>query len=512
MKIRLETAKNASVTCTVDGRFLHSKYNPENEAKNFVDSIECSFSPSCIIILGACLPYCNTYLLERFPDVPLYAVSYASDFLSKKLSTSFSNQEYTKQFICDCDTSSDFLSEEIYSALGEITLHAALVITWKVSDEVFQMESSVAWDSIRYVLQKSRDVLATRSYFSLRWLKNCIHFCTHATHFVTIQRQSLPILLVASGPSLDSALPIIKKNMDRFFILSLSSSLKALVDYGIIPDMCMSTDGGYYAKSHIKLLECLSLKGIYIPLAVTPESNVSTRILKNNPIVALTYNDGLESSLLERLKIPAMLCERNGSVSGTASSFALSITDKNVYAVGLDLCNGKGYTHSKSNAHEVINSLSDYRLSPLSSRVCKNVFASTGVSALSLYRQWFETRDSTFAKRFYRARSCDYVYEKKLGVIKDICLEDVVSNYENENKIEKVPCVPVFSGCDIKKRKENLLEIIIKEKNNMSTEWIEDCAFSEYLLLKKYPASDEHKKKLRVKLEEVFNMLEERCR
>ena len=57
-------------------------------------------------------------------------------------------------------------------------------------------------------------------------------------HLLTTQscRSSQPVVLVASGPSLDQALPWLKEHQDKLQIISSGSSLGSLLSYGIRPD------------------------------------------------------------------------------------------------------------------------------------------------------------------------------------------------------------------------------------------------------------------------------------
>ncbi len=511
MNINLEDAKNASLTCSVNGRFLHSKYNPENEAKNFIDSIECNYTPSCVIITGPCLPYCIPFLRERFPNTPLYAIQYDTFFsnLTGVVDERIKETEkWTGTFLCLKDTNIESLSEILYSALGEEAVFATLLVSWKAADTVFSDESKKAWEALRILIQKSRDVLATRSFFSTRWLKNTVQFCVHARNIATFKLQSAPVFLIASGPSLKHCLDFIHKFQKRAIIIALSSSLCTLVQNDIIPDVCISTDGGYYAKKHLEILLSLAKKGYSIPLAVSPESNVGGKILETIPIIPLTYNDGIETKLLHKCKIPAECAERNGSVSGTASQLALSLTTNNIYAFGLDLSIGKGYSHTNPNAHELINLLGDVRLRPLAHRTASSelsLLAQT-LSPLAIYRQWFETRNSVFANRFYRVFADGYAYKNTLGKIKDLAVSEMKNDF-GKDIIKDV--FAYKSKIDEKKARITILrKYITKQRESPSKEWIETCALLECLATKKHPKSKEHAEKFLQKLTKAYKSVE----
>ena len=80
----------------------------------------------------------------------------------------------------------------------------------------------------------------------------------------------MPVLVCASGPSLNCCIKIIKQFEDKLFIICLSSALSVLIKNNIIPDLVFSTDGGYWAGEHLKHLK----KNKDIPLAVSCEAFV----------------------------------------------------------------------------------------------------------------------------------------------------------------------------------------------------------------------------------------------
>ncbi len=513
MKIRLDTAKNASVTCVVDGRFLHSKYNPENEAKAFVDSIACNFEPSCIFLLGASLPFCASHLQKRFPNKPIFAIQYNNFFILNhyEYGQHFNtDSSWTKTFLCDESTTDSTLCEEIFNTLGEITLAAPLVLEWKAAHVSFPSESSKAWQSMRLLISKTSSILSTRSYFSDRWLKNIIKFCIYTKKIKYIDKISYPILLIASGASLKYQLANIKKAQNNFFILALSSSLSVLFENGIIPDLCISTDGGYYAQKHLDVIRRNNNGNKSIPIAVSPESNIPVELLETIPVLPLTYNDGIENVLLNACSIQGVAAQRNGTVSGTAAELALAITDSFVYAVGLDLSTSKGYSHAQPNEHEKIHEVSDFRLSPLSSRLSRgrHAYTSNTISPMEIYKQWFSTRGEVFSKRFFRILPDGFQYENSLGIIKDIPWTDVLSVHTSKKEHSFYKDSEI---CDTTERIEKVKSIIKKEKKETSAVWLEHCAISELIMARKYPFAQEYQCKLAEKIEKCFASIEGFC-
>lgn len=534
MTICLENSKNGGKTCTVNNQYLHSKYNPQQEAHKFVSSIDCPFNPSCVLVLGPCLSYCAPELARRFPSVPLYAIQYDAVFCGKQNSKNTvipsGNDCWSYTFLCTAHTRAEELSEQLFSVIGETAVFAVLLAVWQPSEHAFKTENTTAWQAVKLLLQKSRDVLATRSFFSKRWLKNSIRFCLHARNIYRIQRGSKNVLIAASGPSLAASLPFIKKLRKHFFVIALSSALKPLIHAHIYPDLCMSTDGGFYAQAHLKVLYELQRQDIHIPLAAAAESRIGSFLLNTLPVIPLAYGDGIETMLLNYCNIPYMHALRNGSVSGTAADFALRITSGAVYFCGLDLKNGAGYAHTLPNELESTASLYDTRLKPLASRTYE-----PESGALDIYRRWFSERDGEFNSRVFRLSSLPY--EHKLGSITDILWHNI--NAELAGKKSK-------SGTDGKKSKtcactaqknadgQHIVLVLTKDKTDAQKQctsflqeqhqkvlelkdeksqklWYENCVCAEYLSTLKYPASSEFKQKLTNTVSDIFGELKRLC-
>ena len=66
MNIEFRASKSGLTTCSVNGFSVHSNYNPENEAKKFVDNIQADFFPKNIVITGPCLHYLSIFLKNKF--------------------------------------------------------------------------------------------------------------------------------------------------------------------------------------------------------------------------------------------------------------------------------------------------------------------------------------------------------------------------------------------------------------------------------------------------------------
>ena len=242
-KIEYLTAKNNSLSCKIDNILLHSAYNPENEAKNVVETIHLSFKPDYFFIIEPGINYLYKLIKQKFPDCKICILRFTKDFDDY-------NYNADKNFYI-LDTSANSFETDLINFFHDEGILKTHFIQWQPSSKIFKQETNFAWEAIKKVIQYSQTILNTNGFFAKRWLKNSISFLKFSKNFSTIKKGHCDILVTASGISLNSSLNDIKKIRKELFLIAVSSSLKPLIYAGILPDMVISTDGGFWAKKHL---------------------------------------------------------------------------------------------------------------------------------------------------------------------------------------------------------------------------------------------------------------------
>ncbi|MCR5290688.1 MAG: DUF115 domain-containing protein [Treponema sp.] len=403
----LSSAKNGSTTVSYNNVKLHSFYNPEREADSFIQSQHCSFDPAAIVITEPCLSYTANAIKKRFPNAKCIAIRYCHDF--DAYNSVWDTIFYT----------GPLLATQLYSKLGEEILSATLFISWQPSATVFSAEHNQTWQAIKQAVLKNKTVLSTKAYFAQRWLKNVCHFCTNIDKTALITPGNKPVAVIASGRSLKGSIPYLHKYRADLCIMAVSSAIEVLITNDIIPDLCISTDGGYYAKRH---LETLIRTATDIPIALSAESAIPAALYKKQTIIPLSYGDFPEKDFLACIDLPTVHAYRNGTVSGTAIQLALDITSAPVYVCGLDMATAKGYQHTQPNALERNSNRFDTKLQSMMKRLTTSQMAT---ESMDIYRDWFTHHNDLFQNRVYRI-SDHYPYTNQLGNIQDISWQDFI--------------------------------------------------------------------------------------
>lgn len=471
--IIFENAKNGSLTCSADGKFLHSKYNPEKEAENYVNSMEIKDNASYILITEPCISYIAPEIKKKFKNSKLAAIRYTHAF------DSF-NSYFDSIIYVSGKNDAKNISSEIISRIGEKNILTSSFLRWIPASNAFKETDEAVWNSIKDAVNFSRASLFTNSYFSKRWFLNSIKNIVLTENFYHLNRTNLPVLIAASGRSLEDCLPKIKEERKKIYLMCVSSAASVLLKYKIIPDLVISTDGGFWAKKHLEALK----NHTEIPLALAAEGACPSFLLKKNPVALLEYSDGFTKKMLDFSGIKLNDAQRNGTVSGTAVELALTLTEKNIYICGLDLHCSKGFQHTRPNRLELYNARNDTKISTCEIRSVKSEL---NTSALKIYEDWFSDKKRNFQGRVFRL-SENFKFNNSLNSIKDVDFDFFCKIEKKAEKLKPEPAV----------KKINVEKMLLKNKihkfsteNSKTEEWMDEFFSAEEFALKNKSNPDE---------------------
>ena len=487
-------AANGQLTCCVNGVRLHSYYNPQKEADHFAESVSSDFEPSYVLVVEPALSYCAQPLHQRFPQAVLCCIRLSSEF-------ALYDDLWQKVFYAPDTKASkggqmnEILAEQIFSFMAEEGVCSCAFVSWKPSETAFPKEASFAWHQIRKAVQKAMTVLSTRKYFAKRWAKNALRLSLFAKKTARIEQGDAAVVVCASGPSLKRNIPLLRKYRSRFFLVALSSALSVLLYRGEHPDLCVSTDGGYWAKLHLSGLDKNS-----IPLSLATEGSCFSHIIEESTLIPLVYPSGCSKTIIKEAGLTGLSATRCGTVSGTAAYLALSITRGDVFFCGLDLAAGKGFAHAQPNSLEVLSSLKDNRLSTAETRSAKASLppVSGEPSAMEIYRSWFSSQH--FPERIFRL---DTQMPPDMGTIKGASWEF----FEERTKHFAQKAMPTIKETQQitapqSERKVKLKEVV--RQNTANSEWIEDALALESTILKR--SSQDKKQEVAKRVEKEMRL------
>jgi hypothetical protein len=218
---------------------------------------------------------------------------------------------------------------------------------------------------------------------------------------------SLPVIVCASGPSLEDSVPEIanrKKSPSPPFIIAVSSSAPVLLQRGIKPDLVIATDGGSWALFHlIETIRQSEKKYGEKPVIVSALRAALPSYVKNCQVIVLRDGSLWQDLLLNALGIlelsPAF--PQRGTVSVSALDLAFYLSSGNVYRSGFDFSHRDLLTHARPNAFEIFLEQKQKRTIPLNNLFFEREETIRRSGSLGIYERWLKNHLFSFNRKLY---------------------------------------------------------------------------------------------------------------
>jgi hypothetical protein len=350
MELTISPSRSGMPTCAAFGIWLHSRYDPEREARRIAVAEIGSSHPSHVLVLGPCLDYLSLVLREILPGARILSVQYSALFSG--LSRGRPDAEW--------DPGSGINLESFLDAtLDEDAISGVAVLEWEPATQAFPEEALAARKAARASLDRLASSAATVKVSGKRWITNACASFLLAERCLMPRKSTTPVLVAAAGPSLGSSIRDISRLRDRLIVITVSSALSACRASGLEPDLVLSTDGGYWSRHHLYNLAVRPL-----PLAAPLTALPSASIYGHASILLLDQSSFVERELLPVMG-PSLTVPPHGTVSGTAIHVALRMSDGPIIVAGLDLASYGDLEHARPHAFDAFLSASVSRLAPL---------------------------------------------------------------------------------------------------------------------------------------------------
>ena len=472
---------------------LHSKYNPQKEADNFV--LQIKTTPFFIVITEPGESFLASSFRKSFPNAKVLAIRYTDELFL----------EYDSLFDSVWRPKNGSLSFFLIQHIPDEFFSRTIFLSWKPSEVIWEEKAKLVWKEIKEAGNLFISVIRTRSFFGKKWCKNIFNNFIFSKHIKKINiSDMLDVVFLTSGYSLEKVIKNtdVKNHLKKMFISSASSSLLALSYQDINVDLAFATDGGFWAGKH--------LKGNFSHLAIPLEAYVPFNVLENKNIVFLNYGSLIEDFLFKKTHIPFLRAKRNGTVAGTAIDFLLDYSKNNIFISGLDLSFSKSFSHARPN--ENINEAlkKESKLCPLSS-----ILASSNFNSISLktYASWFLSISENRKKRLFRIgnEGIDIEGIKRIGTddFLKLCKTSKKKDYSQSVSIidRKATLFSLFRNLKQKLNDDSFFSSILDvDKNSLEKEICQLIAFSDYVsLVKDYETKkDEIQKRMKNKIIEFL--------
>jgi len=243
--------------------------------------------------------------------------------------------------------------------------------------------------------------------FGRRWVRNFFRNLQTTRLALLYRATDNPVIVTGSGPSLENAIPVIRKIQDGCLIIASSSSVTALLHNGIHADMVIAADGGGWALRH--LYPCFRNTDS-VPIAANLCAALPSQCAS---ISRLIINDGSfwQSVILHELSLPSVVIPQKGTVTAYAVELAMLLSGTNIYLAGMDLGVKDMRTHVRPYGFDHLLFENACRLSPVYSKTFLRSRQIQEGGSYKIYAQWFKNQLVSWPKRIFSLCGNHEVFE-----------------------------------------------------------------------------------------------------
>lgn len=425
------TSKKGKLTARCDGIMVHSTIDPEKEAEKYLLSKKelAEKTVSLVILLFPGLNYLHNSVKKIFPKSKIITIHLSAEFFKHSVAEYGNEPVWHPECCTDIIT---FLNNHTY----EIDAQSFIIISWEPALKAFPQQAKKISSAVERIFTQYNLNITTTSGFGKKQIKNAFRNIMQLENIICFSKSTnnklcKPILITGSGPTLEKCVDFMIKNRRLFFLIALSSSIEFLKEKGIIPDIVITTDPGFYASLHLKPFSRCN-----VTLAFPLTANIGSK----NKQPAFIFNQGTFIENFFSQLIPFFHLNPNGTVAGSAVNLSSAITKNIVLLVGIDFSTEDIKTHCSPHSFDSLFLKKNKRLIPLPDYFYKRavndypqvIEKKYRVSnQLSVYSDWFSNIWTGKKNIFYRL--CPSVVEIK-GV-KNITFEEAEIFLKNKNDI-----------------------------------------------------------------------------
>jgi hypothetical protein len=236
VRIEYQTARNGDTTVVVDGRHLHSRYNPRREASRFLESITLDHPEGVVILVGDGTGVVLSELQKKHPRTRVLALP---------------------PVIADQDSGSPRMAvPREYAGTIRANLHpldvtAVQLLTWPGAEGALPEWTEAVHETVLASIREMQAELATVGSFGRLWFLNALRRSIMLDEHATVQFTGGGILCAAAGPGLADLLhdfPVTERS--RVPLIAASSALRWLDHHQFRPVLAVHTDGGVWARRY----------------------------------------------------------------------------------------------------------------------------------------------------------------------------------------------------------------------------------------------------------------------
>lgn len=402
MDYKVELAKNGENTLKVNGINIYSTYNPSNDAEKFILN-EINLDAKGYLLIGLGLGYHLEAILKINPNKKIYILILDNIELEilKKFSFNPNLLESNNVMIFDGK------SKDIFEIDYQIIIPNVWLKAINIKHPLFHFLEDI---KIRQMSYNSTSSLLENNF--IQNIRNDNYYLDVLKNQF-IEKSSC---LVASGPSLNETIDMLRLTKNKLFILCVGSSLKVLIENEIMPDAIIITDP---LSNVVRQIDKIGFSG---PLFYLSTANHEMSLLHDG-IKIILFQEGYKPVIDILANTNGAMLETGGSVATTGISLIEFLGFKNLYLFGQDLGFHGERTHT-TNSTSGIKVATKVNFRKILSN--SGEFINT-TSNLSTYHRWIEKKANETSMKIYNtARHGAKI--KNVPFIEPSLLEKLIEN------------------------------------------------------------------------------------
>jgi hypothetical protein len=372
----LQTKTVPTAKCLVDSNeivYIHSRYNPLKEAKNWFDFWNNEIRSRYIVIWGIGLGYHVQLFAEAYPEVEIIVVEVNNDYFNW-----FKGTEFYQEII-----SFKNIKLTNYMNFAKLLIEEDAYITvYQPSLKLFPSNLKSVRELLEDYVMKYRTIVEQKDLLDSNFSLN-INLKDKELESNDIDFKDKKVILVSAGPSLIKQLVLLKKlkGNPKYIIVCVGTALFPLINEGIVPDVVMISDPKEQIIDQFSGIDTKNLRLFYLATA----NHLAVSNFQGQRYIVFQKGYSLSERYAEENR--KLTINTGGSVSTSLLDTVVKMGAKIVALVGQDLAHTDNQTHAiGTHLYQKVNHVENYKK-------IENYHRNGTVYTtknLSIYRKWFE--------------------------------------------------------------------------------------------------------------------------
>ena len=476
-KNEAETAKNGSlVPVFMNGKLMHSKYNPQNEALQFAKSAE---RADLFIILGLGGGYHIEALLNIYPNAKFIVAENSDEDIQNLLEIPCVKALSDRITLCTKET----LSKTILSLYNPILFEKLSIISQRAWAQNYPEIDAAFRAIIDATLKNISADYSVQAHFGRHWHRNILmnlkYLSKNANVFpfpITKQAMTKTAAIIAAGPSLDESAEKIKKEREKYFVIATDTAFSALTKRGISSDVVISIDAQNVSYKHFLCSTESEKKSLCVFDLSSPPSSVRKVEALGYPIFFAISKHPLAQ--LASQFFPFMTLESGaGTVTIAAADFARQLGFEKIELFGADFAYSRGKAYTKGTYLDSIYRQNEKRINNAETEFCalmyrteltekeKRVFTTPMLESYASTTEYFfsshgfeKIGDNLYKSQTAFEKKSNYDSEKKFPFAE--FREYLLKEKESQNAL--FAHLPAMAAIKAKQMKNNSIFMLLK--------------------------------------------------